>query len=134
MDEQIQRYLKRVALAGRWDELRSLLAEYIENNPQDIEAKAEMQRLKNGQTMRLMLPAAERRKANAEDALNALEWMMDDHPQSSLKLCNKDELEQLLNELELHQQTLKKAVPGSVKVTTPLLLTEAILEVVENVT
>ncbi len=118
MDEQIQRYLKRVALAGRWDELRSLLAEYIENNPQDIEAKAEMQRLQNGQTMRLMLPAAERRKANAEDALNALEWMMDDHPQSSLKLCNKDELEQLLNELELHQQTLKKAgepLPESAK-------------------
>ncbi len=118
MDEQIQRYLKRVALAGRMDEQRSLLAEYIENNPQDIEAKAEMQRLQNGQTMRLMLPAAERRKANAEDALNALEWMMDDHPQSSLKLCNKDELEQLLDELEHHQQTLKKAgeaLPESAK-------------------
>lgn len=118
MDEQIQRYLKRVALAGRMDELRSLLAEYIENNPQDTEAKAEMQRLQNGQTMRLMLPAAERRKANAEDALKALEWMMDDHPPDSLKLCNKDELEQLLNEIELHQQALKKAgesLPESAK-------------------
>lgn len=109
MDEQIQRYLKRVALAGRMDELRELLAEYIENNPQDIEAKAEMQRLQNGQPMRLLLPAAERRKAHAEDALKALEWMMDDHPVAAIKLCNKDELEQLLSKLEAHRQTLKKA-------------------------
>ena len=108
MNANIQRILRRMALAERWDDVRSCLSDYIEENPQDLEAKEELYRLNHGEPMRLTLSAAERREAAAHDARKALDWLMDDHPEEKLRMMSKDELSNSLSAFEHHAAILKR--------------------------
>lgn len=109
MNATIQRHLKRLALAERRDELRLLLQDYATANPQDIEAQEELRRLNNGEPLRLMLPAAERKKAMVNDARKAIEWLIDDHPIDELRLCNNETLRLILTKLQQHEKIILNA-------------------------
>lgn len=108
MDSNTQRKLRRMALAGRWEDVRTCLTNCLLDNPLDTEAKEELRRLDNGQPMRLTMSAAERREAAIKDAQKALEWLMDDHPGEQIRLLNKDELAQILEAFIQHSSVLKK--------------------------
>ena len=47
MTPDTQRLLRRMALAGRWEDVRACLKACIQEDPQDIEAKDELRRLDN---------------------------------------------------------------------------------------
>ncbi len=109
MNKQTQRHLKRLALAERWDELRVLLQEYVAENPDDTDATSELRRLNNGETLRLMLPAAERKKTIAQDSAKTLAWLMDDHPMDELRLSNIEELRRIYQTFHRHELCMKDA-------------------------
>lgn len=109
MDEATKRYLRRLALAGRWDDVRSCLRQLMEETPADAEATAEWERLERGKPMLLTLSATERREYAARDAKSALQWLMDDHPIADLRLLGKEELNELLSKFEQHERTMQQA-------------------------
>lgn len=108
MDSNTQRLLRRMALAGRWEDVRACLTNYLQDNPQDAEAKEELRRLNMGLPMRLTMTAAERREAAVKDAQKALEWLMDDHPSEQIRLLNKEELTHILAAFSQHADVLSK--------------------------
>lgn len=107
MNEQIQRHLKRLALSERWDDLRVLLEEYVAENPNDPEANNELRRLNNGEPLRLMLSATEKKQAIANDAAKALSWLLDDHPLEELRHCNIEELRHIYSIFEQNERNIR---------------------------
>ena len=109
MNEQIQRHLKRLALSERWDDLRVLLEEYVTENPNDAEANNELRRLNNGEPLRLMLSATEKKQAIANDSAKTLSWLMDDHPLEELRHCNIEELRHIYSTFEKNERSIRIA-------------------------
>ncbi len=65
--------LRSLARAGRWDEVRALLAERLARNPHDAEARSELERLQQGLPLRATESAAERKRREAQEMRRELE-------------------------------------------------------------
>lgn len=87
-----ERELRRLAIAGRWDDVRHLLQARLEHDATDTEAKAELERLEQGLPLKAMMNAAERRAAATQDAARAITDFMEQRPLSELKKLSKAEL------------------------------------------
>ena len=111
MDIETERMLRRLALAGRMEDVRAALLDILDDNANDEEAKAELRRLINGQALRLTLSAEERTKLAQEEAWQALERDMIKLPFQQLKLCSKAQLEAIFHRRLRH--TCKRLVRES---------------------
>lgn len=87
-----ERELRRLAIAGRWDDVRELLQARVAYDATDTEAKEELSRLERGLPLKAMMNAAERRAAAAQDATRALTDFMAQLPFAELKKLSKSEL------------------------------------------
>ncbi len=65
--------LRRLALAGRWDDVRELLAERLARNPHDAEARSELERLQQGLPLRATESTLERRRREEREMREELE-------------------------------------------------------------
>ncbi len=59
--------LRRLALAGRWDEVRTLLEERLARDPHDAEARAELERLRQGVPLRAAESALVRKRREEQE-------------------------------------------------------------------
>ncbi len=64
--------LRNLALAGRWAELRALLTERLARNPQDEEARSELERLNQGLPLRATESALARKRREEQEMLEEL--------------------------------------------------------------
>lgn len=109
MDDATKRKIRRLAITGRWRAVRSELGQYLEQNPQDEEAKSEWLRFEKGQPMVLTLSAEERRKAAAQEAEKNLRQLMRQYPEDRVKLLNLSELKSILESIEEQHSVLVKS-------------------------
>ena len=79
-----ERELRRLAIAGRWDDVRELLLARIAQDDTDTEAKDELKRLEEGLPLKAMMNAAERRAAATQDAERSICDFMEQLPFSDL--------------------------------------------------
>ncbi len=68
--------LRKLALAGRWDDVRTLLHERLSRDPQDIEARRELERLQQGLPLRVMDSALVRKRREQQEMKEELEAML----------------------------------------------------------
>lgn len=112
MDDETERKLRRLALAGRLDEVRAALLSILDTNAEDQDAKAELQRLINGKPLRLTLSAEERRALMMEDDLQSLQHLTRKLPMQQLKNCNREQLVTITDRfsqfLTKHQQKARQ--------------------------
>lgn len=87
-----ERELRRLAIAGRWDDVRELLLTRIAQDATDTDAKEELQRLEEGRPLKAMMNAAQRRAAAAEETDAAIHAFMAATPLPELKKLSKTEL------------------------------------------
>ena len=109
MDIETERMLRRLALAGRMEEVRAALLDILDEDSDDEDAKAELQRLINGQPLRLTLSAEERTKQAKAEAWQALERTMEKIPLLQLKLCSKGQLEEIKEKFDSFKSTYRGA-------------------------
>ncbi len=64
--------LRRLALAGHWDEVRELLAERLSRDPHDAEARSEMERLNRGEPLRAAESARTRKRREEQEMAEEL--------------------------------------------------------------
>lgn len=107
--QQKDRELRRLVRAERWEDVKVLLMTRLEQNPADTVAKAELQRLINGEPLRISLSAAERAEAEASDARKDLLSLYQKHPLETLKILPKLKLRQLLKQLKQAESVMDKA-------------------------
>lgn len=100
-NNQMQRKLRRYALAGKWSAVRALLQERLRQEPKDEEARAELERLDSGQSLHLLETAKQREKRLAQEACDKVRRMMEKYPESTLHSIPTRAIRQLLS--ELHQ-------------------------------
>lgn len=94
-----QRMLRRYALAGQWDMVRRLLGDRLRQNPQDEEARQELQRLDKGESLQATETAGERRKRLAETACDNIRRMVETLPDSKLRTLSVKQLKQNILQL-----------------------------------
>lgn len=114
-EEQIDRELRRLALAGRLDEVRYALMEKLERCPNDTEAKAELQRLINGKPLRMTLSAEQRKQVDALDALDELRHLIIQRPIEQLRHFRNSALLSLNGKINT---LLEKCKPYAIEIPT----------------
>lgn len=117
-NEQSDRDLRRLALAGRLDEVRYALMERLEQCPNDAEAKAELQRLINGKPLKMTLSAEQRKLMDAQDAVDELRNLLTLRPKEQLRHYRRSALVSLndkLNSLVEKSKTASSVIPEEVE-------------------
>ena len=107
MDVETERMLRRLALSGRMEEVRATLLDILDEDSNDDDAKAELQRLINGQPLRLTLSAEERHKQAKAEAWQALERAMEKLPLQHLKLYSRGQLEDIKEKFDSFKSTYR---------------------------
>ncbi len=68
--------LRKLALAGRWDDVRALLKERLARDPHDEEARRELERLQQGLPLRAMDSALVRKRREQQEMREELEALL----------------------------------------------------------
>ena len=103
-----ERELRRLAIAGRWDDVRELLLARIAQDDTDTEAKDELKRLEEGLPLKAMMNAAQRHEAAKQDAAKAIADFMEALPLAELKKLSKSELPEVCKTWEELSSTYRR--------------------------
>lgn len=105
---QMQRKLRRYALAGQWRAVRALLQERLQQDPQDREAREELQRLDDGEQLHVLETAKQRERRLAHEACDKARQMMERCPESALHTLPTQQIRKNLSELRRLRRQMKR--------------------------
>ena len=92
-DQSQQRTLRRYALAGNMKAVRRILQQRLDENPEDTEAREELERLDKGQPLRILESAKKRRSREATEADTELNRILLKYPEDTLSTVDTEKLQ-----------------------------------------
>ena len=102
------RALRRIAISGQKDEVRSMLLQMRQNYPNDPEVEAEMNRLEIGESLRVVESKKQRIERLEEEAQQEIISMMElCGSVHALSCSHTSDLQVMQQQLHAHIRTLK---------------------------
>ncbi len=105
--------LRKLALAGRWDEVRQLLHDRLKRDPHDTEARRELERLQQGLPLRAMDSALVRKRREEQEMREELEAVLALYRQNPafIEEWNREQLRRKRKRAALIRATLGRRLP-----------------------
>ncbi len=111
----MQRKLRRHALAGQWDIVRTMLQERLQQNPRDEEARGELRRLDAGERLHALETAKQRDARLTREACDKARSIMEAYPVAALHSVSSQEIRQNLSELHQLRRQMKRGGMSSAR-------------------